>query len=235
MNSPPLSVSNPTNGNGSRATTSSIAASTHLCAPLRTAMFSVQPVNTSVAVSVRANSPARVGPQWTTRSASMKPGACSCSSPALRTVIELRSSGPALVADSPLGLAASLVGLRSRSIVAPETCSSCAPLPVSAASRRIPRRPPAWATTGPWSPPDTCPRASRPAATHRSAPSACHSRRSVPAASAPPISPGPCASGPWTAPGGRWPGTTPLPRPARPESIPWRSSTTSHNRLRTSS
>lgn len=58
--------------------------------------------------------------------ASMKPGTCSCSSPALRTVIEFRSSGPALDADRPLGLSASLVGLSGRSMVAPEIISNYA-------------------------------------------------------------------------------------------------------------
>lgn len=66
-------------------------------------MFSVQPVKASVAV--------RVWPQWTTISASMK------------TVNEFRSNGPALVADSPLGLDESLVGFSSRSMVAPEIFS----------------------------------------------------------------------------------------------------------------
>ena len=75
------------------------------------------------------------------RSVSMKPGSCSCSSPALRTVIELRSSGPAFVAESPLGLSASLVGLRSRSIVAPgelhqlHSDSRCQPLGVEFTKR----------------------------------------------------------------------------------------------------
>lgn len=52
-------------------------------------------------------------------------GTCSCSSPDLRTMIKFRSIGPALVTESPLSLSASLVGFRSRSIVAPETCISC--------------------------------------------------------------------------------------------------------------
>ncbi len=77
MNSPPLSQSSPSIGYGSRSATSSIAATTRVWARLRMAMFSVQPVYTSVAVNVHACSPLRLCPQCATRSISKKPGAFS--------------------------------------------------------------------------------------------------------------------------------------------------------------
>ena len=67
---------------------------------LRTVRVNTHPVCTSVRFKVRANSPLRVGPQCATVSPSKNPGSASTSSPALRTVIELRSSGEGLVVDT---------------------------------------------------------------------------------------------------------------------------------------
>jgi hypothetical protein len=116
----------PVNGNGSRASMTGIASITQRCVPLRNAMLPVHPVCTSVTVMLRADSPCIDAPQCRTRSISTNPGVCSCSSPALRTVIEVRSNGPGRVPDSPVNVIPSRVGFRSRSIVAPDTASSCA-------------------------------------------------------------------------------------------------------------
>ena len=51
---------------------------------------------------MRANSPFNVGPQCATVSPSKNPGSASTSSPALRTLIELRSSGEGFVVETPL-------------------------------------------------------------------------------------------------------------------------------------
>ena len=96
MNSPPLSVPRPTSGNGRRASIWIIAAIAHRWAPFLITTFAVHPVNTSVVVNECTNSPCTVGPHCSTRSASTNPGACSYSSPGLRTWIELRSNGPDL-------------------------------------------------------------------------------------------------------------------------------------------
>lgn len=65
----------------------------HFAALLRIEWFSVQPVTTSVVVSVRANSPISVRPQCATVSASITPGVLGASSAQVRMVIEFRSSG----------------------------------------------------------------------------------------------------------------------------------------------
>ncbi len=76
---------------------------------LRTVRVKTQPVCTSVRFRVRANSPLSVGPQCATVSPSKNPGSASTSSPALRILIEDRSSGEGLV----VGLALDLIrGLR---------------------------------------------------------------------------------------------------------------------------
>jgi hypothetical protein len=67
----------------------------------RTVRVNTQPVCTSVRFRVRANSPFSVGPQWATVSPSKNPGSASTSSPALRILIELRSSGEGFVVDLP--------------------------------------------------------------------------------------------------------------------------------------
>ncbi|MDR3359782.1 MAG: hypothetical protein LBO20_03845 [Bifidobacteriaceae bacterium] len=87
-------------------------------------MVNTQPVSTSVMFTVRANSPLRVGPQWATVSTSKKPGSSSASSEAVRTVIELRSIVPGLVADFPRSGSRALAAARYRSIVAGDMASS---------------------------------------------------------------------------------------------------------------
>lgn len=69
---------------------------------LRTVRVNTHPVCTSVRFRVRANSPFNVGPQCATVSPSKNPGEASTSSPALRILIELRSSGEGFVVDVPL-------------------------------------------------------------------------------------------------------------------------------------
>ena len=79
----------------------------------------------STTVRVRQNSPLALGPQWATVSASTLPGRPSNSSPAFLIAMELRSSSPAgRVGTVPLGLAASRVFSRYRSIVAELILSS---------------------------------------------------------------------------------------------------------------
>lgn len=68
---------------------------------LRTVRVNTHPMCTSVKFRVWANSPLSVGPQWATVSPSKNPGSASTSSPALRTLIELRSSGEGFVVDTP--------------------------------------------------------------------------------------------------------------------------------------
>ena len=119
----------------------------------------------------------------------MNPGACSCSSPTLAARDRVAQQRPALVADRPLGPSASLVGFRSRSIVARRPAAAAPGQPESASSCRVHQRLRALAVSAPWSRPDTCPLASLRSATHRSKPSACHSRGSGRSASVPPLSP----------------------------------------------
>src|SRR5699024_2106890 len=76
------------------------------------------PVTTSVMVSVRTNSPLSVGSQWATVSVWKNPGSSSTSSPALRTVIEVRSKAPGLVVEIPLTARRSRSAFRYRSMVA---------------------------------------------------------------------------------------------------------------------
>ena len=76
-----------------------------------------QPVWTSVRFTVRANSPLSVGPQCATVSPSKNPGSASTSSPALRILIEDRSSGEGFVVETPLILVCVALALaRYRSI-----------------------------------------------------------------------------------------------------------------------
>ena len=77
---------------------------------LRTVRVNTQPIRTSVRFRVRANSPFSVGPQCATVSPSKNPGAASTSSPALRTLIEFRSSGEGFVVDYTSDL---VLGLRA--------------------------------------------------------------------------------------------------------------------------
>ncbi|WP_264667849.1 hypothetical protein [Arthrobacter sp. VKM Ac-2550] len=101
------------------------AATTHLCARFLMAMFSVQPVKMSVAVSVQACSPLSLWPQWATRSISKKLDSCSISSMAWRTCSDERSVDPGAVADTACGYRASLAGLSRRSMVAGLIATSC--------------------------------------------------------------------------------------------------------------
>jgi len=68
---------------------------------LRTLRVKTHPIYISVRLTVRANSPLRVGPQCATVSPSKNPADASTSSVALRILIEDRSSGEALVVDFP--------------------------------------------------------------------------------------------------------------------------------------
>ncbi|GAA4817307.1 hypothetical protein GCM10023353_24910 [Tomitella cavernea] len=88
--------------------------------------MNTQPVHVSVRFNVRANSPLSVGPQCATVSPSKNPGSPSDSSPALRTGIELRSSGDGFVVDLPYSGSRARAGARYRSIVAALICSSSA-------------------------------------------------------------------------------------------------------------
>ena len=55
----------------------------------------------SVRFSVRRNSPLHTGPRCATVSSQKKPGIAQASSPAVRTVIEFLSKGPAVVQENP--------------------------------------------------------------------------------------------------------------------------------------
>ena len=101
MNSDPLSQSMPVTMNGTCSMNWSNAARMWTRALLRIARVNTQPVCMSVKFTLRANSPWSVGPQWATVSTSKNPGSASTSSPALRTVIEFRSSVPGFVVDFP--------------------------------------------------------------------------------------------------------------------------------------
>ncbi len=75
---------------------------------------------------MRANSPFSVGPQWATVSPSKNPGSASTSSPALRILIDDRSSGDGLVVVLPLIWSVAFAGFRYRSIEAELIASSSA-------------------------------------------------------------------------------------------------------------
>ena len=128
---------------------------------------------------------------------------------------------PGLGRGESLSLSASLVGSRSGSIVAPRRVSAAPRRPASASSRRVPRLFPAWEATGPWSRPDTDPKGSRQAATQRSRPSTCHSRKSVNRLPHPPAFAGPLRYRAVYCPAGIGPGPS---RTATSSSrtIPWR-------------
>src|SRR5680860_704767 len=100
-NSVPLSKSSPVTSNGTCSTPAFKAPRMWTCALLRTERVNTHPVWTSVRFRVRANSPFNVGPQWATVSPSKNPGSASTSSPALRILIEDRSSGEGFVVDTP--------------------------------------------------------------------------------------------------------------------------------------
>ncbi len=112
--------------NGNRSASSSTPATIHFDALLRIEQFSVQPIATSVIVSVRANSPISVGPQCATVSASITPGVFGVSSAQVRTAIELRSSGDGFVVEMPLIRIRSRAGFKYRSTVAALIAASSA-------------------------------------------------------------------------------------------------------------
>src|SRR5690606_7157270 len=125
-NSLPLSKSRPLTANGMAATPAVSAPRMWVWALLRTVVVNTHPVCTQVRLTVRANSPFSVGPQWATVSPSKNPGSASTSSPALRTAIEDRSNGEGLVVDVPRSWSLALAGARYRSIVAALIDSSSA-------------------------------------------------------------------------------------------------------------
>src|SRR5664279_4037001 len=100
-NSVPLSKSKPVMVKGISCTPACRAARTWTCALLRIVRVKTHPVCTQVRFRVRANSPLRVGPQCATVSPSKNPGSAS-SSPALRILIDDRSSGEGFVVETPL-------------------------------------------------------------------------------------------------------------------------------------
>ncbi len=77
MNSLPLSEFMAMMGMGNTLVACWIASKTRFWALLRTDRFTVQPVATSVPVSVKQNSPWLVPPSWPSRSISTKPCAAS--------------------------------------------------------------------------------------------------------------------------------------------------------------
>ena len=93
---------------------------------LRTERVNTHPMWTSVRFTVRANSPFIVGPQCATVSPSKNPGSASTSSPALRILIDERSSGEGLVVATPRIWSVALAGARYRSIDAADIASSSA-------------------------------------------------------------------------------------------------------------
>src|SRR5690554_929255 len=98
-------------GNSSRI--SSIAATTHLAALFFNARLTVQPVKTSVTVSVNAYWPLALLPQWATVSIATKPGCQSMSG--IRDMIGIASVywfRRDLVVDFPSGYIESLNGAK---------------------------------------------------------------------------------------------------------------------------
>lgn len=100
-NTVPLSKSKPVIPYGISVTEALSPARMWVRALLRTVRVNTHPMCTSVKFRVWANSPLSVGPQWATVSPSKNPGSASTSSPALQTLIELRSSGAGFVVDTP--------------------------------------------------------------------------------------------------------------------------------------
>src|SRR5438445_4449156 len=104
MNSEPLSESSPNKGKGSFARIFLIPAKVHTCALFFRATQAVQPVATSVAVSVKACALSTTPPSWPTRSISRKPGRCSSHSLKVRIGIWCLSNVPGLVWELALEL-----------------------------------------------------------------------------------------------------------------------------------
>lgn len=118
MNSEPLSESMPRLGNWNTAVTYSRALKTLLAALFRTDRFTVHPVQMSVTVSVKQNSPKLLPPSWPTRSISTKPGTASFHSAQVWTGIWDLSNVPGFVWDRPRSVSLARSPASFRSMVA---------------------------------------------------------------------------------------------------------------------
>ena len=118
-----LSVSNPSNANGSSLRISVNATVSTVCSRTSSGAHSVQPVAISVKTKVCVKAPFANGPECATRSASTKPGAGLFQSENVRTgTLRLITVEP-LRRRCPVALA--LTPLRIRSIVAALMAKSC--------------------------------------------------------------------------------------------------------------
>jgi hypothetical protein len=139
MNSEPLSESMRVMGNGNNAVTCSRASKTHFAALFRTDRFTVHPVQMSVTVRVKQNSPKLLPPSWPTRSISTKPGTASSHSAQVRTGIWDLSSVPGLVCERPRGINLARSPASFRSMVAALiriSNAACSSVITSSPSRR---------------------------------------------------------------------------------------------------
>src|SRR6266699_5958144 len=94
MNSEPLSESMPSSEKGSFARICCNPAKLHTCALFFKGTHTVQPVATSVALSVKACKLSITPPSWPTRSISRKPGRCSFAEGAQWDLVLEQSAGP---------------------------------------------------------------------------------------------------------------------------------------------
>ncbi|MDQ0854929.1 hypothetical protein QFZ79_003040 [Arthrobacter sp. V4I6] len=108
----------PDDGKGNTAVTCSRASKTHLAALFRTDRFTVQPVEMSVTVRVKQNSPKLLPPSWPTRSISTNPGTASSHSAQVRIGIWDFRRVPGLVCDRPRGKSFARSPTSFRSMVA---------------------------------------------------------------------------------------------------------------------
>ena len=122
MNSPPLSVSIPSNAKGNMPRARWSACTTPCCVRCSNGRHSVHVVATSVSVSVYRKAPPMLPPQWATRSASKKPGWASVHSVNVRTGMCCLSNRPGLVVVNPCGWRN---GFSNRSAVAGLSDSTC--------------------------------------------------------------------------------------------------------------
>lgn len=122
----------------------------HLCATLRTARFSVQPVNTSVAVRVLANSLAGVGASVDDHGCFDEPWGLFVFVPAFGDGERVAQQRHGLSRGQALGFGGTPGWAWRAGRSLPRRLPSAARLlPGSAASCRVRRRPEAWAATGP--------------------------------------------------------------------------------------
>jgi len=124
MNSDPLSESMPRIGNGNRAVTCRMASTAWMAALFGTDRFTVQPVATSVIVSVKENSLKLLPPSCPTRSISTNLGWFSSQPDQVRIGICDFSSDPGLVWERPVNPETALAIWRRRSIVAGDIATS---------------------------------------------------------------------------------------------------------------